>query len=196
MTAGLDHPSARSLAADRSRAWQHRRAELLHEACLYMAALIAAGEPFSKVAKQTARKFRNGSLGNGRQLALSPKTMQRVWYDYRDRGEAAFVLNYIAPLQHDLDPLLLRLIVQASVRQSKSVSEILTDAGVGQRTGRASLRTLHRALPTSEIARFVRAEKRLLASRKSAEAKLAKIQEQLRALKAKAERTLLTGRRD
>lgn len=187
-----DQWTARGRAAERKRAWQHRRAELLLEACKQVAEKIANGQSLGKTLKEVARKFRNRSLGNGRQLALSAKSAERIWYQFIERGEAAFALKYVAGRKQDIDPLLLRLIVQGSVQQSKTVREILTEAGLSGRAGRISLSTIYRALPSKEIGRFVRGERRLLARRKATERTLLAITDELRQLREGAARKFLT----
>ena len=187
----LWHSTPRSRAAEQSRKWQRRRAELLRAACTYIAEQIAGGIKVGRAVKEAARKFRNRSLGNGRQLGLSAKSMYRHWYEFRDHGESAFALRYVAGRRQDIDPLLLRLVIDASLRQSRTVSEILVQAGGGKRHDRACLRTIYLALPAKEIGQFLRAERRLLAQRKATERKLVAINSQLRDLRAATENKFL-----
>ena len=189
-----EHPSPRSRAAEESRKWQRRRAQLLHRVCQYVAERLSGGERIGRAIRLAARKFRNRSLGGGRQLALSEKSMRRHWYVWTGkRGEAAFLSRYIAGRSVDLDPLLLRLIIDSSIRQSKSVSEILVGVSSGNRGGRASLHTICRALPASEIRRFILAERRLIVERKRAEQALLAINSRLRELRSTAEKKFLAG---
>lgn len=188
----LAHPNARSRAAEVSRRWQQRRAELLREACNAVAELTAAGEKSGPAIKRVARKFRARSLGHGLQLSLSAKSLERIYYQFRKKGESVFALRYVAGRKRDIDPLLLNLIVHGAIRQSKTVSELLTDAAAGARKGRASLTTLYRALPAKAINEFLLSERRLLALRQSFEQKLVAIDAQLCNLRADAERKFLT----
>ncbi len=89
---------------------------------------VAGGIKVGAATRHAARRFRNRSLGHGRQLNLSAASMQRIWYRFQKSGGSAFTLRYVAGREHDLDPLLLNLIVESSVRQSKSVSEVIAQA--------------------------------------------------------------------
>ncbi len=186
MTA-VAHDTARSLAAERSRSWQRRRSELLQEACIFIAERITSGMKSWRAIKEASRKFRNRSLGNGRVLNLSRKTAERVYYDFLKRGDSAFALHYVAGRQHKIDPVLLQLVIQAAIHQSKSVGEILFQADFSDRKGRPSKWTLDRALPTREVTHFLRAERRLLTQRKRTEKKLVVLQKQLRGIVLRAE---------
>ena len=183
--------TARDSAAARSLAWQQRRTRLLQEACTEVAHEIAGGVKLGRAIKTTARKFRTRSLGNGQQLSLSAKSLERHWYRFKDRGESAFALRYVAGRKADIDPLLLRLIVDGCIRQSKSISQILTEIEIGDRNGRASLATLYRALPAKEINRFLVAERSLRKQRQRAEQKLAAISARLSELRREAEEAFL-----
>ncbi len=187
--------TAKSRAAECSLAWRQRREDLLQEVCRHVADHVAGGTRITRAFKLVSRKFRNRSLGGGRQLSLSSKSVERIYYNYRRSGRGAFALHYVAPRLRDIDPLLLRLIVAASVYQSKSVSQIVTETSVGDRAGRVSLATIYRALPAKAINQFLRAEKRLLSQRRIAEHKLIAIGNELRNLRAKAEKTFLGRRR-
>lgn len=140
---------------------------------------------------EVARRFRNRSLGNGRIFGISRRTLQNIWYDFRRRGEAAFVLRYVAGKQHQIDPLLLQLVVQSAFLQSRSISEILVNAGINARNEWPSLRTIYRALPSKEIKHFLRAEQQLHAQRKATEKKLIAINGRLRELRGAAEEKFL-----
>lgn len=159
---------------------------------MFIAGQIANGAKVGHAIEEASRKFRNRSLGNGRALKLSRKTAARVYYDFSKRGDSAFALHYVAGRQHKIDPLLLHLVVQASILQSKSVREILAQADFSDRKGRPSKRTIDRALPTREVAHFLRAERRLLTQGKRTEKELFGIQHRLRALRAEAEAKFLT----
>ncbi len=188
----IDHATPRSLAAKKSRAWRKRRADLLQAACQDVATRRANGDTLSRAIKVVAKKFRDRSLGGGRQLALSAKSMERIWFAFAAKGESAFSLRYVAGRKSDLDPLMLRLIVQGAIQQSKSVSKILTDADVGERGERASFATIYRSLPSKEMLRFLHAEKRLLAKRKSLESQLVALSAELDALRSDAAQKFLT----
>lgn len=179
--------TARESASARSRSWQQRRSDLLQEACIFIAGRIANGAKVGQAIKEASRKFRNRSLGNGRALNLSRKTAERVYYDSVKRGDSAFALHYVAGRQHKIDPLLLQLVVQAAILQSKSVREILAQADFSDRKGRPSKWTLDRALPTREVTHFLRAERRLLTQRKRTEKKIVDLQKQLRGIVLRAE---------
>jgi hypothetical protein len=184
--------TARSRAAERSRSWQLRRTELLKAACNDVAHRVSGGVKLLAAIKIVARKYRNRSLGDGRQLALSEKSLYTHWTGFHKRGDSAFVCRYVAGLQADLDPLLLQLVLRSSILEAKSVSEVLVEAGViGDRLGRASFRTIYRALPTAEIRKFLVAEKRLLTRRKASERALLAINAQLRDLRSAAEEKFL-----
>jgi hypothetical protein len=182
----------RSRALERSQSWQERRASLLHEACTSVVIQIANGVKTMVAIKNAARRFRNRSLGNGRQLDLSAKSMYRIWADFKARGTSAFALRYVAGRKHAIDPLLLELVVQSAIRRSKNVSEILTEAGITDRKGRPSLKTIYRALPARDINRFLREERSLNAQRLRAEQKLVAINASLRDLRRAAEEKFLT----
>lgn len=183
----------RGVEAARARAWKFRRVQLLQEACSFIAALLASGVKNGDAIKQASQKFRNRSLGNGRVLNLSRKSAERIHYAFQKRGVAAFALKYVAGRKYDIDPLLLRLVTDTAIRQSKSVSEILVEAGVSDRRGRPSFATIYRNIPATEIAKFLRAERGLLRQRKTAEGKLAAIQQRLCSLRAQAEEKLVKG---
>lgn len=189
---GLAHETAHSLAAERSCSWQRRRAELLQEVCIFIAERITSGIKSGRAIKEASRKFRNRSLGNGRVLNLSRKTAERVYYDFLKRGKPAFGLHYAAPRARNIDPLFLYLVTQAAIRQSRSVSDLLTEAGISKRKDHASLGTIYRALPAKEINRFLRAEQGLIRQHKRAEEKVVEIQQHLRTLRAQAEKKFLT----
>ncbi len=185
-------PTRASRNREASQAWRKRRADLLQAACQDVATRRASGETLSRAIKVVAKKFRDRSLGGGRQLALSAKSMERIWFAFAATGESAFSLRYVAGRKSDLDPLMLRLIVQGAIQQSKSVSKFLTDADLGERGERASLATIYRSLPSKEILRFLHAEKRLLAKRKSLESQLVALSEELDELRSEAARKFLT----
>ncbi len=187
MTPTLSYRTPRKVAAERSEAWQRRRVELLQEVCSFIAQRVANGVKTGRAIKEASRKFRNRSLGNGRALNLSRKTAERVYYDSVKRGDSAFALHYVAGRQHKIDPLLLQLVVQAAIRQSKSVGEILSQADFSDRKGRPSKWTIDRALPTREVTHFLRAERRLLTQRKRTEKKIVDLQKQLRGIVLRAE---------
>lgn len=184
-----DSPSPitpRERAAERSRSWRNRRSELLQEVCIAIAERIAKGAKTGQAIKEVARRFRNRSLGNGRSLNLSSKSAERIFYDFLKHGESAFALRYVAGRKQEIDPLLLQLVIQSAIRQSKSVSKILVGAGISNRKGGASLTTIYRALPAKEINQFLRTERSLTRQRKRAEERLIQIQQRLRALRDKA----------
>jgi hypothetical protein len=72
--------TARSRAAERSRAWKSRRAELLQEAIVDLASRLASGEKVLLAIEQSARTFHKRSLGNDHKFSLSPKSFARHWY--------------------------------------------------------------------------------------------------------------------
>ncbi len=183
----------RDIAAERSRAWRARRKELLQEVCIAIAERVANGEKIGRSIKEVARKFRNRSLGNGRSLNLSRKSAERFYYAFLKRGESALTLRYVPGRKQDIDPLVLRLITQAAIRQSRSISDLLIEAGISQRKGHASLGTIYRALPAKEINQFLRREASLIGQRKTAEEKLVKIQQLLFSLRAQAEEKFVKG---
>ena len=190
----LTLPTPRSRASEESRRWQRRRAQLLHTACQHVAELLAGGQRIGRALKCTARKFRSRRLGGGRQLALSEKSMRRHWDVWTGkRGEAAFLSRYVAGRAVDLDPLLLLLIIDSSIRRSKTVSEILVGVNAGNRFGRASLGTIYRALPAESIKKFILAERQLIRARKRAEQKLLTINARLRELRSSAEQKFMSG---
>lgn len=191
MTSNLAHQTPRSLAADRSRSWQGRRTALLQEVCIFIAERIAEGTKSGRAIKEASRKFRNRSLGNGRVLNLSRKTAERAYYNFLKRGKPAFGLHYAAPRARKIDPLFLYLVIQAAIRQSRSISDLLTEAGISRRD-HASLGTIYRALPAKEINRFLSAEQGLIRQKKRAEEKVVEIERHLRTLRAQAEKKFLT----
>jgi hypothetical protein len=191
----LDNSTPRSLASEKSRDWQRRRSELLQAACTEIAALSKAGVAVTRAIKDIAKKFRSRSLGGGCKLALSETTMIRLWYRWRgSQSESEFALHYVAGRTVDIDPLLLRLIIESSIRSSKSVSKILVELGGDNRSVLATLRTIYRALPIGALSQFLRAERRLITRRKAAELKLSAIESTLRNLRAAAEASFLFGK--
>ena len=74
------------------------RAKILQRACERIRTAVAAGKPIQKNIRRVARRL-NGRpyrCDTSRRLALSPKTLRRVWDDWRRGGEvpAAFALNF------------------------------------------------------------------------------------------------------
>ena len=189
---GLAQLSPRERAAEQSRAWRRRRVALLQEACTAIAECETKGLKRGRAIKEIARKFRGRSLGGGRALNLSAKSAERIYYAFLKRGEAAFALRYVAGRKQEIDPLLLHLVTRAAIRQSKGVSEILTEAGVTMRRGGPSLSTIYRALPAKELNRFLHAERRLVADQKRLGGKLLAVQKELAALRSAAEERFLT----
>lgn len=187
---GLAHLSPRERAAEQSRACKRRRAALLHEACSAIAERETKGEKRGRAIKEVARKFCGRSLGFGRSLNLSRKSAERIYYTFLKRGDAAFALHYIAGRKQEIDPILLHLVTQAAIRQSKSVSEILTEAGATRRQG-PSLSTIYRSLRAKELNRFLHAESRLIAQQKRLGVKLLGLQRELCALRSAAEEKFL-----
>lgn len=185
--------TARDRARSQSQTWQVRRSKLLQEACELVATHVSDGVRLSDAWKRAARKYRNRSLGGGRQLALSVKSLTRLWYRWikSRRESAAFALRYVGRQHREIDPILLRLVVSACLRESKSVSQILTEATAGSRAAHLNLSTLYRALPTPVISRFIRAERALLRRRKVAQQKLIAVENELQHLREVAERRLL-----
>lgn len=186
-------PTRASRDRARAAAWKTRRAELLQAAYKEVAARCASGEKVLRTIKTVARKYRGRSLGGGRQLDLSAKSLERIWYAFRAKGKAAFALRYISGRKRDLDPLMLNLIVQSAIRQSRSVSEILTQAAEsGSRGERVSLATIYRSIPSKEILDFLHCEKRLLARKRVLETKLVALSAEIHELRRRAEQKFCT----
>jgi len=86
---------SRALVLVERPAWYDQRAVLLQTACANIAASLQSGETLQCAIRAAAHGFRGRSLGGGRRLKLSPKTLQNIWYD-SDGGRltGAFEVGY------------------------------------------------------------------------------------------------------
>ena len=190
------HATPWALAAEQSKRWQSRRAHLLQEACMYVASQMATGVKLVRAISLAARKIRHRSLGCGRKLALSRKSLERHWYKWNagSRNETAFKLYYVPGRSQEVDPALLRVITEGCIRQSKSIAESFREVSLsssGLVGSSASLCTICRVLPAKAIAHFLRSERRLIAQRGAAEQKVIALAKRIRDLRLAAEKKFL-----
>jgi hypothetical protein len=150
-----------------SSSWNAKRQSLLFAACNAIATLLQDDIPVAHAIRHVARKFRGRSLGKGRRLALSPKTMRRHWDRWnstpaRKRNESIFRYRYKAG-SAELNPLLLPLIAEFAIRQGRTLAEFLRVVRPTTADGkRLSHRTIHRRIPVREIQRLAFAHRRLI----------------------------------
>jgi hypothetical protein len=134
------------------RNWQDRRVSHLQCACAYVAELVHGGIGVCRAFIIGARKFRGRSLGKGRRLRLSAKSLARHWYQSdRGRDPSAFELHYRpgrSPKQ--IDPVFLRLIADHCVHRAIPVAVALRELNAVQSSG-VSVHTFYRKLPAKII---------------------------------------------
>jgi hypothetical protein len=107
-------------------AWHMERAQKLQRACERIRAAVASGEPLQKTIRRVARSL-NGRpyrCDASRRLALSPKTLYRVWYAWRHGGEvpAVFKLNYFVRPSSVPASVMIRFVVYCAGIPQKSRS--------------------------------------------------------------------------
>ena len=103
---------------------QAERAKVLQRACERIRAAVASGKPLLKTMGRVAQGL-NGRpyrCDASRRLALSTKTLQRVWYVWRQNGEvpAAFKLNYFVPPSSVPASVLIRFVLYCAGTPQKS----------------------------------------------------------------------------
>jgi hypothetical protein len=151
-----------SALSDTTPAWQTRRAEILQKACTLIAQRLQSGEKVLRTINSIAKQFDNSSLGEGRRLWLSPKTLQRLWYLWRssDRTPSTFALNYNGNAQLPIvDSLLLRALIHQSLQTGASLEEIVEKLNAGG--ARISFKDVRRAFPKGALAEFERSFRKL-----------------------------------
>jgi hypothetical protein len=146
-------------AANRRRPRSEVRQSLLHAACTAIAALRQDGVRIGRAITATARKFRTRSVGGGRRLPLSRKTMRRHWdmWNAANRDGAVFRSRYKPGRpKAELDPSLLSLIVAICVQERCTLGHVLRTLPLT-----ASKWTIYRRLPAREIQKLVLSHRRL-----------------------------------
>lgn len=142
--------------------WQERRANILQTACNSIAEQIQNGIRVGRAIKIAARRFRNRSLGSGRRIRLSEKTLARMWYAWQStRDDAALLLRYRPGHPRvKIDPRVLRSITSESISTGRPVTELVRSRRSLARS--VSVRTVYRRLPMRKIVRLARLQRRAL----------------------------------
>jgi hypothetical protein len=170
-----------------SGSWQQRRAQPLRTACNLISGQIQNGIRSSRAIKSAASKFRKRSLGNGRRLRLSEKTMQRFWYAWRKRHDTSiFLLRYKPGIPRSVvDSSSLQQLIETCLRSGQSVAKSLQFRPLVSQDGRplsirSSYRHLcYRQLPARTIARFARLQRRIISEQANLEIKRRQLVESL-----------------
>lgn len=137
-----------------------KRVSLLRSACETTDIRLAQQEPIMATSKAVARQYRGRSLGTGRRLRLSPKSLYRLYHEWlrAGRNDKAFQLRYRAgkPRQ-TVDPHLVRAITNYCIADAQTVGGALTTLRL---RGDASSRALYRALPAIAIKQYAQTVRR------------------------------------
>jgi hypothetical protein len=111
--------------------------------------------------ESVAKEFNGHELGNGRRLQLSASTLQRLWYGWNASGRnpSVFELSYTPNERRQVDPLLLRLLLEKALQTGAPLSEVVESLNAGG--AKSSLSDVRRALPKLELLRFERSHRQL-----------------------------------
>jgi hypothetical protein len=156
--------------------WYEARRALLESAVTDLIDELEKGSPIGRSIKLTAAKYRKRSLGFGRRLRLSRKTLERIYYAWEAAGRdsKAFELRYKPGLPaKPVDPLLVRALVSYCVTQVVSVAIALKELEV-LRDSSISLRTFYRRIPVLKIREYLHTYNRSLSERAKLEARNAR----------------------
>lgn len=114
-------------ASNPTSQWQSERSQRLLRACLSIKAAIQRGEQIGRVIHRIARRHNEKRFksDSSRNLALSAKTMRRLWDDWKRCGESpgAFKLRYHLRTPCIPRPLLIRFVVFCATHRLPSVRE-------------------------------------------------------------------------
>jgi hypothetical protein len=161
--------------------WMQQREELLQQACNCITEEVQGGTRIGRAIADAARKFVNVPLGDGRRLALSPRTLEGIWARYKKVGPEAFQLKYSGdtslackrsqPQSPDLcsqrgtiDPILLGLVVEHVLQTGASLEEAIESiqpANVAQLT----IKQIYQAVPKRPLDTLSRTHRALLKRR-------------------------------
>lgn len=145
-----------------SNDWQTRRSAILKPACNFIADRLQNGARIGRAIKAATRRFRSRSLGGGRRIRLSEKTMTRIWYAWKAlRDDSVFLLRYRAGHPRvNIDPRFLRSITEISIAEGRSLAHVLRSPKL--KAPNVSQRTIYRRLPVRSIGRLARLQRRAL----------------------------------
>jgi hypothetical protein len=152
-------------ASNLPHSWHARRQSLLHAACKAVAALRQDGVRIGHAIALVARKFRGRSLGGGRKLPLSPKSLRHHWdvWNAADRDEFVFRNRQKPGIpEAELDPAILALIVSICVQKGLTLLHVLSTFPLKEAFGRPiSKASIYRRLPAREIQKLALFQRRL-----------------------------------
>lgn len=149
--------------------WIQRRASVLQLACNHVDEQARSGVLIGRAIADAARKFVNTDLGNGHRLALTDKTMWRIFDRYKKVGPAAFQLNYSSgQYRATIDPILLRLIVEHCLQTGAPLEEAV-EAIQPPGAAKITIQKLYRAIPKRALDSFSRTHRALLKRRSKLE---------------------------
>ena len=133
------------------------RANKLQRACERIRTAVGAGKPIQKTIRRVARSL-NGRpyrCEASRRLALSPKTLRRVWDDWRRGGEvpAVFKLNYFVRPSSVPATVMIRFVVYCAglPQPSRSLAKAWREFSKQGRPVKTSLDQVYHYFPAAEF---------------------------------------------